>query len=34
VHADAPTVEQTDWSQIIALYDQLFAVAPTAVVAH
>jgi RNA polymerase sigma-70 factor (ECF subfamily) len=33
VHADAPTVEQTDWSQIIALYDQLFAVAPTAVVA-
>jgi RNA polymerase sigma-70 factor, ECF subfamily len=33
VHADAPTVEQTDWSQIAALYDQLLAVAPTPVVA-
>ncbi len=33
VHADAPTVEHTDWSQIIALYDQLFALAPTPVVA-
>lgn len=33
VHADAPTVEQTDWSQIIALYDQLLTVAPTPVVA-
>ncbi|HEY3213100.1 MAG TPA: DUF6596 domain-containing protein, partial [Actinomycetota bacterium] len=33
VHADAPTVEQTDWSQIIALYDQLLALAPTPVVA-
>jgi RNA polymerase sigma-70 factor (ECF subfamily) len=33
VHADAPTVEQTDWSQIVALYDQLLAVAPTQVVA-
>jgi RNA polymerase sigma-70 factor, ECF subfamily len=33
VHADAPTIEQTDWSQIIALYDQLLAVAPTPVVA-
>jgi RNA polymerase sigma-70 factor (ECF subfamily) len=33
VHADAPTVEETDWSQIIALYDQLLAVAPTPVVA-
>ena len=33
VHADAPTVEQTDWWQIIALYDQLLAVAPTPVVA-
>jgi RNA polymerase sigma-70 factor (ECF subfamily) len=32
VHADAPTVEQTDWSQIVILYDQLFAVAPTPVV--
>jgi RNA polymerase sigma-70 factor, ECF subfamily len=33
VHADAPTIEQTDWPQIIALYDQLLAVAPTPVVA-
>jgi RNA polymerase sigma-70 factor, ECF subfamily len=33
VHADAETAEQTDWSQIVALYDQLLAVAPTPVVA-
>jgi len=33
VHADAPTFEETDWSQIVALYDQLLAVAPTPVVA-
>jgi RNA polymerase sigma-70 factor (ECF subfamily) len=33
VHADAPTIEETDWSQIVTLYDQLLAVAPTAVVA-
>jgi len=33
VHADAPTVGETDWSQIVALYDQLLAVAPTPVVA-
>jgi RNA polymerase sigma-70 factor (ECF subfamily) len=33
VHADAGTVEETDWSQIVALYDQLLAVAPTHVVA-
>ena len=33
VHADATTLEQTDWSQIVALYDQLLAVAPTTVVA-
>ena len=33
VHADAPTVEETDWSRILALYDQLFALAPTPVVA-
>jgi RNA polymerase sigma-70 factor, ECF subfamily len=33
VHADAPTVEQTDWSQIVALYDQLLVVVPTPVVA-
>jgi RNA polymerase sigma-70 factor (ECF subfamily) len=33
VHADASTFEATDWSQIVALYDQLLAVAPTPVVA-
>ncbi len=33
VHAGAPTFEETDWSQIVALYDQLFAAAPTPVVA-
>jgi RNA polymerase sigma-70 factor (ECF subfamily) len=33
VHADAGTIEETDWSQIVALYDQLLAVAPTPVVA-
>jgi RNA polymerase sigma-70 factor (ECF subfamily) len=32
-HADAATVEETDWPQIVALYDQLLAVAPTPVVA-
>jgi RNA polymerase sigma-70 factor, ECF subfamily len=33
VHADAAAVEQTDWSQILTLYDQLLAIAPTPVVA-
>jgi RNA polymerase sigma-70 factor (ECF subfamily) len=33
VHADAATAGQTDWPQIVALYDQLLAVAPTPVVA-
>jgi RNA polymerase sigma-70 factor, ECF subfamily len=33
VHADAATVEETDWSQIVALYDQLLALMPTPVVA-
>jgi len=33
VHADAATVEQTDWSQIVALYDRLLAAVPTPVVA-
>jgi RNA polymerase sigma-70 factor (ECF subfamily) len=33
VHADAATVQETDWSQIVALYDQLLVVAPTPVVA-
>jgi RNA polymerase sigma-70 factor (ECF subfamily) len=33
VHADATTFGETDWSQIVALYDQLFELAPTPVVA-
>ena len=33
VHADAPTAGATDWRQIVALYDQLLAVAPTPIVA-
>ena len=32
-HADAATFEETDWLQIVALYDQLVALAPTPVVA-
>jgi RNA polymerase sigma-70 factor (ECF subfamily) len=33
VHADATAAEETDWPQIVTLYDQLLAVAPTPVVA-
>jgi RNA polymerase sigma-70 factor, ECF subfamily len=33
VHSDAATAAGTDWGQILALYDQLMAVAPTQVVA-
>jgi RNA polymerase sigma-70 factor, ECF subfamily len=33
VHTDAPTTADTDWAQIVALYDQLYAVEPTPVVA-
>ncbi|MGY2701116.1 RNA polymerase sigma factor [Nocardioides sp. HB32] len=33
VHTDAPDMSATDWGQIAALYDQLYAVAPTPVVA-
>jgi RNA polymerase sigma-70 factor (ECF subfamily) len=33
VHADAATAGATDWSQIIALYDQLYALRPHPVVA-
>lgn len=33
VHTDAPAASDTDWSQIAALYDQLYAVSPTPVVA-
>lgn len=33
VHTDAATAEQTDWRQVVALYDQLYAVDRTPVVA-
>ena len=33
VHADAAIAEATDWSQIVALYDQLYPMRPNAVVA-
>jgi RNA polymerase sigma-70 factor (ECF subfamily) len=33
VHSDAATAAETDWRQVLALYDQLFALVPTAVVA-
>jgi RNA polymerase sigma-70 factor (ECF subfamily) len=32
VHSDAPTAADTDWAQIVTLYDQLLAFAPTPVV--
>jgi RNA polymerase sigma-70 factor (ECF subfamily) len=33
VHSDAPHADLTDWSQILHLYDQLLAVAPSPVAA-
>jgi RNA polymerase sigma-70 factor (ECF subfamily) len=33
VHSDAPDASDTDWHQILALYDQLLALAPTPVIA-
>ena len=33
VHSDAPTATATDWRQILLLYDQLLALAPSPVVA-
>jgi len=33
VHTDAGSVQSTDWPQILTLYDQLLALAPTPVVA-
>ena len=33
MHSDAATAAETDWHQILALYDQLMALTPTAVVA-
>jgi RNA polymerase sigma-70 factor (ECF subfamily) len=33
VHSDAPTADETDWRQVLRLYDQLVAFSPTPVVA-
>jgi len=33
VHSDAATAAETDWRQILQLYDQLLALAPTPVAA-
>jgi RNA polymerase sigma-70 factor (ECF subfamily) len=33
VHSDAPTPSATDWTQILQLYDQLLAIAPSPIVA-
>ena len=33
VHTDAPRAADTDWPQVVALYDQLMAIAPTPVTA-
>ena len=33
VHSDAPTAEETDWAQVLALYDHLMALTPSPVVA-
>jgi RNA polymerase sigma-70 factor (ECF subfamily) len=33
VHSDAPAAADTDWRQVLALYDQLLALVPTPVVA-
>jgi RNA polymerase sigma-70 factor (ECF subfamily) len=33
VHSDSPTARDTDWQQILHLYDQLLAIAPTSVIA-
>ena len=33
VHADAPTAAQTDWWQILQLYNQLLMIAPSPIVA-
>jgi RNA polymerase sigma-70 factor (ECF subfamily) len=33
VHSDAAVASDTDWRQIVQLYDQLWAIAPTPIVA-
>jgi len=32
VHSDATTAGETDWLQVLALYDQLLAISPTPIV--
>jgi len=32
VHSDAPTADATDWRQVLTLYDQLMAIAPSPIV--
>src|SRR5699024_3305763 len=32
VHTDAPSARDTDWSQIVALYDRLVAIDPSPIV--
>jgi RNA polymerase sigma-70 factor (ECF subfamily) len=33
VHSDAATAGETDWGQVLRLYDQLMAIAPSSIVA-
>ncbi|HEY0802717.1 MAG TPA: hypothetical protein VGD54_17910, partial [Steroidobacteraceae bacterium] len=33
VHCEAPTANNTDWAQILVLYDQLLSLTPTPIVA-
>ncbi|MFC7613300.1 RNA polymerase sigma factor [Actinokineospora soli] len=33
VHTDAPTAADTDWTQVVALYDQLLTIAPSPIAA-
>jgi RNA polymerase sigma-70 factor (ECF subfamily) len=33
VHSQAPTVDDTDWNQVLALYDQLYSMTPNPIVA-
>ena len=33
IHADAPSAEATDWRQIVAIYERLYALHPTPVIA-
>ena len=33
IHSDAPSIAETDWAQVLQLYDQLLELAPTPIVA-